>query len=426
MKKKSLNEEVTRIQEMMGVKHISPSGKETNMSPDDDDYEINYGKNAIEEISPSDIVGSMREEEADENTEVLNKFKDQYGDKKGEEVYYATANKQDRDPETFEKNEAFDPSDSDDDGLSDCCGAPIVMHDICSECGEHCEAEEEIDENISKSTAILNRPSNRMTFEQMGMIMVLADELGGEENAKANEFVSGVVTKMKADEYIKELIAKIDNEQETPKDMPGFEGTTDALDDLGIREGVDEESAIGGWDLAMEDAMVGSDNRVDYLENALGGVWNMGRGNNKIDLKSMAQSLIDDLFGNDDTETSKDIPGFEDTTDALDDLGIREEVESFMKMRAGKDGKVYEGRPGFKQENFYNTQSEALQSAEEYAKHKGFDVNWESITPQHVAYEKTVQYHVEILKDGKPLKKMLQISLYRMPSGKYELTNYIM
>jgi len=265
-----------------------------------------------------------------------------------------------------------------------------------------------------------------MTFEQMGMIMVLADELGGEENAKANEFVSGVVAKMKADEYIKELIAKIDNEQETPKDMPGFEGTTDALDDLGIREGVDEESAIGGWDLAMEDAMVGSDNRVDYLENALGGVWNMGRGNNKIDLKSMAQSLIDDLFGNDDTETSKDIPGFEDTTDALDDLGIREEVESFMKMRAGKDGKVYEGRPGFKQENFYNTQSEALQSAEEYAKHKGFDVNWESITPQHVAYEKTVQYHVEILKDGKPLKKMLQISLYRMPSGKYELTNYIM
>ena len=342
------------------------------------------------------------------------------------EVYYATANKQDRDPETFEKNEAFDPSDSDDDGLSDCCGAPIVMHDICSECGEHCEAEEEIDENISKSTAILNRPSNRMTFEQMGMIMVLADELGGEENAKANEFVSGVVTKMRADEYIKELIAKIDNEQETPKDMPGFEGTTDALDGLGIREGVDEESAIGGWDLAMEDAMVGSDNRVDYLENALGGVWNMGRGNNKIDLKSMAQSLIDDLFGNDDTETSKDIPGFEDTTDALDDLGIREEVESFMKMRAGKDGKVYEGRPGFKQENFYNTQSEALQSAEEYAKHKGFDVNWESITPQHVAYEKTVQYHVEILKDGKPLKKMLQISLYRMPSGKYELTNYIM
>jgi hypothetical protein len=259
MKKITLNEELTRIQEMMGVKHISPSGKETNMSPDDDDYEINYGKNAIEEISPSDIVGSMREEETDENVE-----------------------------------EAFDPSDSDGDGVSDCCGAPIVMGDICSDCGEHCEAEEE---------------------------------------------------------YVDEI--------------PGFEGTRDALDDLGIREEVDEESAIGGWDLAMES--------IDELQKEL-----------------------------------------------------EEEEGSWMAMRAGKDGKVFEGRPGFQQETFFDTQAGALESAEEYAKHKGFVVNWESITPQHVAYEKTVQYHVEILKDGKPLKKMLQISLYRMPSGKYELTNYIM
>jgi hypothetical protein len=363
MKKITLNEELTRIQEMMGVTHTSPSGKVTNMSPKDDDYEINYGKDAIQELSPTDIVGSMREEETDENTEVKDKFKDQYGKEKGEEVYYATANKQDRDPETFEKNEAFDPSDSDGDGLSDCCGAPIIMHDICSECGEHCGAEEEIDENISKSTAILNRPSNRMTFEQMGMIMVLADELGGEENAKANEFVSGVVTKMKADEYIKELIAKIDNEQETPKDMPGFEGTTDALDDLGIREDVDEESAIGGWDLAMES--------INELQKEL-----------------------------------------------------EEEEGSWMAMRAGKDGKVFEAR-GFQQETYFDTQAGALESAEEYAKHKGFMVNWESITPEHVAYESTVQYQVELLKDGTPVRKMLQISLYRMPSGKYELTNYI-
>ena len=299
MKKSSLNEELSRIQEMMGVNHVSPSGKVTNMSPEDDDYEINYGKDAIEELSPSDIVGSMREEETDENTEVLDKFKDQYGDKKGEEVYYATANKQDRDPETFEKNEEVEES----------------------------------------------------------------------------------------------------------------------------------------WDLAMEDAKVGSDNRVDYLENALGSVWNMGRGNNKIDLKSMAQSLIDDMFGEPEEEPDYKMPGYDDTMDALGDLKLEsldelqkeleEEEGSWMAMRAGKDGKVFEGR-GFQQENYFDTQAGALESAEEYANHKGFTVNWESITPEHVAYEKTVQYHVELLKDGKPLKKMLQISLYRMPSGKYELTNYIM
>ena len=26
---------------------------------------------------------------------------------------------------------------------SNCCGAPIMMGDICSDCKEHCEAEEE-------------------------------------------------------------------------------------------------------------------------------------------------------------------------------------------------------------------------------------------------------------------------------------------
>ena len=67
-------------------------------------------------------------------------------------------------------------------------------------------------EASSKSAEILNRPSNRMTFEQMGMIMMLADELGGEENAKANEFLSRVASKMEADKYIEELIAKIDGD----------------------------------------------------------------------------------------------------------------------------------------------------------------------------------------------------------------------
>jgi hypothetical protein len=75
------------------------------------------------------------------------------------------------------------------------------------------DKEEPLEEEASKAAAILNRPSNRMTFEQMGMIMMLADELGGEENAKANEFLSRVASKMEADKYIQELIAKIDGEE---------------------------------------------------------------------------------------------------------------------------------------------------------------------------------------------------------------------
>lgn len=72
--------------------------------------------------------------------------------------------------------------------------------------------ERPMEEAASKAAAILNRPSNRMTFEQMGMIMMLADELGGEENAKADEFLSGTPSKMQADRYIQELIAKIDED----------------------------------------------------------------------------------------------------------------------------------------------------------------------------------------------------------------------
>ena len=34
---------------------------------------------------------------------VIKKFQDQYGKKKGKQVFYATAKKQDRDPETFHK-----------------------------------------------------------------------------------------------------------------------------------------------------------------------------------------------------------------------------------------------------------------------------------------------------------------------------------
>jgi hypothetical protein len=35
----------------------------------------------------------------------MSRFQKQYGNKRGKEIYYATANKQERNPETFEKKE---------------------------------------------------------------------------------------------------------------------------------------------------------------------------------------------------------------------------------------------------------------------------------------------------------------------------------
>ena len=58
--------------------------------------------------------GYEQEEDLDEvNPDALQNFIDQYGEKKGKEIYYATANKQNRSPETFKKVTEIDDEDED-------------------------------------------------------------------------------------------------------------------------------------------------------------------------------------------------------------------------------------------------------------------------------------------------------------------------
>lgn len=62
-------------------KHISPSGVETNMDPDDDDYEINYGKDGgvakFRKSQGLDVkTGSKRVEEDEKNQKTKTKEKD--------------------------------------------------------------------------------------------------------------------------------------------------------------------------------------------------------------------------------------------------------------------------------------------------------------------------------------------------------------
>ena len=71
--------------------------------------------------------------------------------------------------------------------------------------------ERPMEEASSKSAEILNRPAGRMTFEQMGMIMMLADAVG--ENKEADEFFSRVASKKEAEQYIQSLITKVDGEE---------------------------------------------------------------------------------------------------------------------------------------------------------------------------------------------------------------------
>ncbi len=53
----------------------------------------------------ADMMNISSDDVNEVNQEVMDKFEDQYGKEKSEDIYYATANKQDRDPESFELNE---------------------------------------------------------------------------------------------------------------------------------------------------------------------------------------------------------------------------------------------------------------------------------------------------------------------------------
>lgn len=45
---------------------------------------------------------------------------------------------------------SFDASDAFTGGLSDCCGAPIMLGEMCSDCKEHCNPQEEEEEDEPK------------------------------------------------------------------------------------------------------------------------------------------------------------------------------------------------------------------------------------------------------------------------------------
>ena len=86
-------------------------------------------------------------------------------------------------------------------------------------------------------------------------------------------------------------------------------------------------------------------------------------------------------------------------------------------------------------ESYYKTASAAVDDARKFAEKKGYKIDeddWQSQIVMGGRYSrlrpgkgKTHDFSIKLLKNGKPQKKMLQISLYGMASGHFELTNYI-
>lgn len=71
----------------------------------DDEFETVNESFGMGFTGEGNLEGNRPMSEYDEKA--MQNFIDQYGEEKGKQVYYATANKQDRNPETFEKNEGM-------------------------------------------------------------------------------------------------------------------------------------------------------------------------------------------------------------------------------------------------------------------------------------------------------------------------------
>jgi hypothetical protein len=113
---------------------------------------------------------------------------------------------------------------------------------------------------------------------------------------------------------------------------------------------------------------------------------------------------------------------------------------NFATALAGKDG-----NPNQKltiklfgesiNEDYYKSASDAADAARKYAEKKGFEIDeddWQTqiaLGGKHNRLRpgvgKTHSFSVGLTKNGKPQRKALNISLYGMDSGKFELTSYI-
>jgi hypothetical protein len=85
---------------------------------------------------------------------------------------------------------------------------------------------------------------------------------------------------------------------------------------------------------------------------------------------------------------------------------------------------IKEGK--FDYETYHKTLSSALDNVKNYVIRRGFDpIEFDINDVQHVAYGHTERFNKELTKNGKPLKNSMNVQIYRMDSGTYELNMYI-
>lgn len=116
-------------------------------------------------------------------------------------------------------------------------------------------------------------------------------------------------------------------------------------------------------------------------------------------------------------------------TNARDEEHLARLKKMYNKM-GGKLESVNEAK-----DTYFDSATEAVNYARKMIEKRGFEIDeddWQSqigLGGRHgrirPGTEKNTDATIGLLKNGKPQRKALQISLYGMPSGKYELTYYV-
>lgn len=108
------------------------------------------------------------------------------------------------------------------------------------------------------------------------------------------------------------------------------------------------------------------------------------------------------------------------------DLTVNEESMNFFEFReALKEAK------GSNYEVYHKDFSSAVQYAKKEVEKKGYEIDDDewfrkvASGPRKPSKGKTNSYNIELMKNGKPVKQRLQMQVYGMDSGKYELNMYI-
>jgi len=124
---------------------------------------------------------------------------------------------------------------------------------------------------------------------------------------------------------------------------------------------------------------------------------------------------------------------------------LKEIIKSIVRENLGYSHAMIEPQPGKDpvtevNSPFYETLSETLNAVEEFIEKNRIVVDPSEHQPNEadkygirepymyggIGYEQHKDAHYKLLQyKGKPTKKYLHISIYRMPTGRYELTNYV-